>query len=75
MIYDKWLEDAVDPKWIPMGRLLFERGRGYLGDVKVTFYARTENELPHAEAALLEWEKTLVTDTCFVPMDQTRCPN
>lgn len=70
MIYDKWLADAVGPTWVPLGKLIFLNPRGYLGDVKVTFYARNAQEVPHAEAALAAWKKTLVKDTCFIPMDE-----
>ena len=73
MIYHKFVEDAIAPEWVQLGKLVMNNARGFLGDDRVHFYAANFAEVPHAEAALREWNKTLLPDTCFVRTGDEKC--
>ena len=45
----------------------------FLGGAEVNFYAANFQEVPHAEAALREWNKRLFADTCFVRHGEETC--
>ena len=73
MIYHNFVEDAVAPEWVPLGVLTMDNAKGFLGDDIVHFYASDYTEVPTAEAALREWVKTLLPDTCFRRADTPGC--
>ena len=75
MIYESFVGDAVAPDWVPLGKLVMRNARGFLGGAEVDFYAADFAEVPHAEAALREWKKTLLPDTCFVRHGEDKCWN
>ena len=73
MIYRSFIEDAIAPEWVPLGMLVQNEAKGFLGDDRVHFFAADFSKVPVAEAALREWNKTLLPDSCFVREGETTC--
>lgn len=73
MIYKDFIEDGISDDWIHLGMLLQKGARGYLGGAEVDFYAANQEEVPFAEDALREWQKTLLPDTCFYRAGDAPC--
>ncbi len=67
MIYDPWLQEALGPDWVPLGKLVAEDAAGaFLGGPVVAFYARNEAEAAGLKADLSDWVGGLPTGARFV---------
>jgi hypothetical protein len=59
MIYDRWLSAATGPSWVRLGELSVDVRRGFLGDVRVAFYATDPSYVPEVRAMLQDFSSSL----------------
>ncbi|MEM8629686.1 MAG: hypothetical protein AAGF74_00485 [Pseudomonadota bacterium] len=65
MIYEEWLEEAIDPSWIRLGKLQLRLPRGFLGGREVVFFARSAEDVPELVEKLKAFQPTMNPDTRF----------
>jgi hypothetical protein len=73
MIYDSFVGVGISPDWVPLGKLVMLRARGYVGDAVVSFYAAAQSDVGAAQIALQSWAPTLPAEACFVYPDASDC--
>lgn len=66
MIYDHWVDEGIDPSWVPLGTFFTHYSNEFMGGAKVRFYAPTPALVPEVTALLRDWAKGLPPETEFL---------
>lgn len=65
MIYDHWIEEGIDPAWVPLGTYVTAHPGAFIGGGEIRFYAPTAALVPELTALLREWAAGLPPQTEF----------